>query len=139
MNGDKKDYVIDLEHQKCDCGLYAVEKIPYSHAIAAGTYAGLHISMPHLYARFTQRILFLSPQQTYNTKGYLILLLSMMLKLKIGTNHFYFPLFYYIFTQVKKYFKFYGTLMRFCTLKICVSFYIKSDGELHKKCPLLVL
>lgn len=58
MKGDKKDYVVDLEHQKCDCSLYAVEKIPYSHAIAAGTYAGLHISMPHLYARFTQRILF---------------------------------------------------------------------------------
>ncbi|KAF3485956.1 hypothetical protein F2Q69_00055657 [Brassica cretica] len=42
--GGKKDSVVDLEHQKCDCGVYAVEKIPCSHAIAAGSYAGLHIS-----------------------------------------------------------------------------------------------
>ncbi|KAF3564918.1 hypothetical protein DY000_02012344 [Brassica cretica] len=35
---------INLEHGKCDCGVYAVEKIPCSHAIAAGTSAGLHIS-----------------------------------------------------------------------------------------------
>ncbi|KAF2571184.1 hypothetical protein F2Q70_00001939 [Brassica cretica] len=28
----------------CDCGVYQVEKIPCSHAIAAGTAAGLHIS-----------------------------------------------------------------------------------------------
>ncbi|KAF2607031.1 hypothetical protein F2Q68_00044927 [Brassica cretica] len=28
----------------CDCGVYAVEKIPCSHAISAGTSAGLHIS-----------------------------------------------------------------------------------------------
>ncbi|KAF3587284.1 hypothetical protein F2Q69_00027837 [Brassica cretica] len=31
------DCVVDLKHGKCDCGVYAVEKIPYSHAIAAGT------------------------------------------------------------------------------------------------------
>ncbi|KAF2546915.1 hypothetical protein F2Q70_00023222 [Brassica cretica] len=37
------DCVVDLEHGKCDCGVYAVEKIPCSHAIAAGTSAGLHI------------------------------------------------------------------------------------------------
>ncbi|KAF3543873.1 hypothetical protein DY000_02005565 [Brassica cretica] len=37
--GDKMDRVVDLEHGKCDCGVYAVEKIPYSHAIAAGTSA----------------------------------------------------------------------------------------------------
>ncbi|KAF3485029.1 hypothetical protein F2Q69_00053666 [Brassica cretica] len=40
----KMDCVVDLEHGKCDCGVYAVEKIPCSHAIAAGTSAGLHIS-----------------------------------------------------------------------------------------------
>ncbi|KAF3598121.1 hypothetical protein DY000_02022934 [Brassica cretica] len=38
------DCVVDLKHGKCDCGVYAVEKIPCSHAIAAGTSAGLHIS-----------------------------------------------------------------------------------------------
>ncbi|KAF3505178.1 hypothetical protein F2Q69_00044651 [Brassica cretica] len=38
------DCVVDLELGKCDYGVYAVEKIPCSHAIAAGTSAGLHIS-----------------------------------------------------------------------------------------------
>ncbi|KAF3503413.1 hypothetical protein F2Q69_00044649 [Brassica cretica] len=38
------DCVVDLEHGKCDCGVYAVEKILCSHAIAGGTSAGLHIS-----------------------------------------------------------------------------------------------
>ncbi|KAF3502606.1 hypothetical protein F2Q69_00043869 [Brassica cretica] len=38
--GGKMDCVVDLEHGKCDCGVYAVEKIPCSHAIAAGTSAG---------------------------------------------------------------------------------------------------
>ncbi|KAF2567317.1 hypothetical protein F2Q68_00026904 [Brassica cretica] len=42
--GGKKDSVVDLEHQKCDCCVYAVEKIPYSHAIAVGSYAGLDFS-----------------------------------------------------------------------------------------------
>ncbi|KAF2563326.1 hypothetical protein F2Q70_00017893 [Brassica cretica] len=40
-----QDCVVDLEHQKCDCDVYAVEKIPFSHAIAAGSYAGLNISI----------------------------------------------------------------------------------------------
>ncbi|KAF2587580.1 hypothetical protein F2Q70_00036172 [Brassica cretica] len=40
----KKDCVVDLEHRKCDYGVNGVEKIPCSHAIAAGSYAGLHIS-----------------------------------------------------------------------------------------------
>ncbi|KAF2538720.1 hypothetical protein F2Q68_00021470 [Brassica cretica] len=44
VKGGKKDGVVDLEHRKCDCGVYGVEKIPCSHAIAAGSYAGLHIS-----------------------------------------------------------------------------------------------
>ncbi|KAF3564966.1 hypothetical protein DY000_02012831 [Brassica cretica] len=44
VKGGKMDCVVDLEHGKCDCGVYAVEKIPCSHAIAAGTSAGLHIS-----------------------------------------------------------------------------------------------
>ena len=39
-----KDCVVDLEHRKCDCGVYGVEKIPCSHAIAARSYASLHIS-----------------------------------------------------------------------------------------------
>ncbi|KAF2573336.1 hypothetical protein F2Q70_00000840 [Brassica cretica] len=44
VKGGKMDCVVDLEHGKYDCGVYAVEKIPCSHAIAAGTSAGLHIS-----------------------------------------------------------------------------------------------
>ncbi|KAF3561611.1 hypothetical protein DY000_02018461 [Brassica cretica] len=40
VKGGKMDCVVDLEHGKCDCGVYAVEKIPCSHAIAAGTSAG---------------------------------------------------------------------------------------------------
>ncbi|KAF3593837.1 hypothetical protein DY000_02021439 [Brassica cretica] len=44
VQGGKKDCVVDLEHRKCDCGVYGVEKIPCSHAIAAGSYARLHIS-----------------------------------------------------------------------------------------------
>ncbi|KAF3604999.1 hypothetical protein DY000_02046922 [Brassica cretica] len=44
VKGGKMDCVVDLEHGKCDCGVYAVEKIPCSHAIAAGTSVGLHIS-----------------------------------------------------------------------------------------------
>ncbi|KAF3517528.1 hypothetical protein DY000_02058823 [Brassica cretica] len=40
----QKDCVVDLEHQKCDCGVYGVEKRPCSHAIADGSYVGLHIS-----------------------------------------------------------------------------------------------
>ncbi|KAF2539306.1 hypothetical protein F2Q68_00022110 [Brassica cretica] len=44
VKGGKMDCVVDLEHGKCDCGVYAVEKIPFSHVIAAGTSAGLHIS-----------------------------------------------------------------------------------------------
>ncbi|KAF3604106.1 hypothetical protein F2Q69_00036778 [Brassica cretica] len=44
VQGAKKDCFVDLEHRKCDCGVYGVEKIPCSHAIAAGSYAGLYIS-----------------------------------------------------------------------------------------------
>ncbi|XP_033138744.1 uncharacterized protein LOC103849422 [Brassica rapa] len=44
VKGGKMDSVVDLEHGKCDCGVYAMEKIPCSHAIAAGTSASLHIS-----------------------------------------------------------------------------------------------
>ncbi|KAF3589612.1 hypothetical protein F2Q69_00029445 [Brassica cretica] len=44
VKGGKMDCVVDLELRKCDCGVYAVEKIPCSRAIAAGSYAGLHIS-----------------------------------------------------------------------------------------------
>ncbi|KAF2549505.1 hypothetical protein F2Q70_00023847 [Brassica cretica] len=44
VNGGKMDCVVDLEHRKCDCGVYAVEKIPCSHATAAGTSVRLHIS-----------------------------------------------------------------------------------------------
>ncbi|KAF2572785.1 hypothetical protein F2Q70_00002647 [Brassica cretica] len=36
----KVDCVVDLENGKCDCGVYEVEKIPCSHAIAAG----IHVS-----------------------------------------------------------------------------------------------
>ncbi|KAG5375503.1 hypothetical protein IGI04_040099, partial [Brassica rapa subsp. trilocularis] len=42
--GGNRDCNVDLELQKCDCGVYQVEKIPCSHAIAAGTAAGVHIS-----------------------------------------------------------------------------------------------
>ncbi|KAF2571070.1 hypothetical protein F2Q70_00004625 [Brassica cretica] len=44
LEGGKKDRVVDLEHRKCDCGVYGVEKIPCSHAITTGSYAGLHVS-----------------------------------------------------------------------------------------------
>nr|VDD55179.1 unnamed protein product [Brassica oleracea] len=44
VKGGNRDCNVDLELQKCDCGVYQVEKIPCSHAIAAGTTAGLHIS-----------------------------------------------------------------------------------------------
>ncbi|KAF3585404.1 hypothetical protein F2Q69_00031322 [Brassica cretica] len=43
VKGGKMDCVVDLEHGKCDCGVYAVEKIPCSHAIAAGTSVGTHM------------------------------------------------------------------------------------------------
>ncbi|CAG7865242.1 unnamed protein product, partial [Brassica rapa] len=44
VKGGNRDCNVDLELQKCDCGIYQVEKIPCSHAIAAGTAAGVHIS-----------------------------------------------------------------------------------------------
>ena len=44
VKGGKIDCVVDLEHAKCDCGVYGVEKIPCSHAIAAGESVGLHIN-----------------------------------------------------------------------------------------------
>ncbi|KAG5410403.1 hypothetical protein IGI04_006722 [Brassica rapa subsp. trilocularis] len=44
VKGGNRDCNVDLELQKCDCGVYQVEKIPCSHAIAAGTAAGVHIS-----------------------------------------------------------------------------------------------
>ncbi|KAF2531323.1 hypothetical protein F2Q70_00031291 [Brassica cretica] len=64
VKGGKMDCVVDLEHGKCDCGVYAVEKIPCSHAIAAGTFAGLHISTlvclvyskDFLFARYSENI-----------------------------------------------------------------------------------
>ena len=34
----RRDCVVDLEHVKCDCGVYGIEKICYSHAIAAGSF-----------------------------------------------------------------------------------------------------
>ena len=34
----KRDCVVDLEHVNCDCGVYGIEKIPCSHAIAAGSF-----------------------------------------------------------------------------------------------------
>ncbi|KAF2539237.1 hypothetical protein F2Q68_00019543 [Brassica cretica] len=40
VQGGKKGCVVDLEHRKCDCGVYGVEKIHCSHVIAAGSYAG---------------------------------------------------------------------------------------------------
>ncbi|KAF2547216.1 hypothetical protein F2Q70_00021872 [Brassica cretica] len=51
------DCVVDLELRKCDCGVYAVEKIPCSRAIAAGSYAGLHIST-HVCPVYSKDILF---------------------------------------------------------------------------------
>ncbi|KAF3555624.1 hypothetical protein F2Q69_00011921 [Brassica cretica] len=44
VKGGKMDCVVDLEHGKCDCSVYAVEKIPCSHAIATETSDDLHIS-----------------------------------------------------------------------------------------------
>jgi len=64
VKGGKMDCVVDLEHAKCDCGVYGVEKIPCSHAIAAGIHAGLHISTlvcplyskNYLYAGYSENI-----------------------------------------------------------------------------------
>ncbi|KAF8111459.1 hypothetical protein N665_0075s0005 [Sinapis alba] len=39
-----RNCIVDLELGKCECGVYAIEKIPCSHAIAAGNHVGLHIS-----------------------------------------------------------------------------------------------
>ncbi|KAF2613427.1 hypothetical protein F2Q70_00013513 [Brassica cretica] len=39
VKGGNRDCNVDLELQKCDCGVYQVKKIPCSHAIAAGTAA----------------------------------------------------------------------------------------------------
>ncbi|KAF8117454.1 hypothetical protein N665_0010s0031 [Sinapis alba] len=44
VTGGIRNCIVDLEHGKCDCGIYAVEKIPCSHVIAAGNHDGLHIS-----------------------------------------------------------------------------------------------
>ncbi|XP_056866447.1 uncharacterized protein LOC130512453 [Raphanus sativus] len=64
VKGGKMDCAVDLEHVKCGCGVYGVEKIPCSHAIAAGTHAGVHIdtlvcplySKNHLYAGYSENI-----------------------------------------------------------------------------------
>ncbi|KAF3599248.1 hypothetical protein F2Q69_00036296 [Brassica cretica] len=72
VHGGKKDCVVDLEHQKCDFGVYGVEKIPCSHAIAAGSYAGLHnstlvcpvYSKDILFAGYSENIYHCVGQQT---------------------------------------------------------------------------
>ena len=44
VTSGRQDSVVDLEHVKCDCGVYGIEKIPCSHAIAAGSFANLNIA-----------------------------------------------------------------------------------------------
>ncbi|KAF3541283.1 hypothetical protein F2Q69_00019292 [Brassica cretica] len=64
VKGGNRDCNVDLELQECDCGVYQVEKTPCSHAIAAGTAAGVHISTlvwpvyskDTLFARYSENI-----------------------------------------------------------------------------------
>ncbi|CAN6855052.1 unnamed protein product, partial [Brassica oleracea] len=44
VTGGKRNCIVDLQQIKCDCGVYGIEKIPCSHAIAAETFAKLHIA-----------------------------------------------------------------------------------------------
>ncbi|CAA7017279.1 unnamed protein product [Microthlaspi erraticum] len=37
-------YIVNLENRSCECGVFQIEKIPCSHAIAASTEANMHIS-----------------------------------------------------------------------------------------------
>ncbi|KAF8075372.1 hypothetical protein N665_1100s0011 [Sinapis alba] len=43
VKGGKRDCVVDLEHGKCDCGVFAIEKIPCPHAIAVTTFYGVDV------------------------------------------------------------------------------------------------
>ncbi|KAF2587712.1 hypothetical protein F2Q70_00036054 [Brassica cretica] len=57
----KRNCIVDVQQIKCDCGVYGIEKIHYSHAIAAGSFSKLHIasivsplySREHLYAGYS--------------------------------------------------------------------------------------
>ncbi|KAF2531584.1 hypothetical protein F2Q70_00031001 [Brassica cretica] len=63
----------------CDCGVYAMEKIPCSHAIAAGTSAGLHISTlvcpvyskDFLFAGYSEKYIVVLDNKLRNTHAFL--------------------------------------------------------------------
>nr|VDC95043.1 unnamed protein product [Brassica oleracea] len=50
VKGGKMDCVVDLEHAKCDCGVYGVEKIPLLSCYSSLEYMLVCIS-PHLYVQ----------------------------------------------------------------------------------------
>ncbi|KAF3582920.1 hypothetical protein DY000_02030653 [Brassica cretica] len=62
--GGKRNCIVDLQQIKGDCGVNGIEKIPCSHAIAAETFAKLHIaslvsllySRENLYTGYSQNI-----------------------------------------------------------------------------------
>ncbi|KAF2551482.1 hypothetical protein F2Q68_00033559 [Brassica cretica] len=64
VTGGKRNCIVDLQQIKCDCGVNGIEKIPCSHAIAAETFAKLHIaslvsplySRENLYTGYSQNI-----------------------------------------------------------------------------------
>ncbi|XP_018473887.2 uncharacterized protein LOC108845122 [Raphanus sativus] len=53
VTGGRRNCIVDLEHIKCECGVFGIEKICCSHAIAAGTFAKVHIAslVSPLYSR----------------------------------------------------------------------------------------
>ncbi|CAG7909599.1 unnamed protein product [Brassica rapa] len=44
VRGGHRDCVVDLELRRCQCGVFDIEKIPCSHAIAAAKDANIHVS-----------------------------------------------------------------------------------------------
>ena len=64
VTSGRHDCVVDLEHVKCACGVYGIEKISCSHAIAPGSFANLNIatlvcllySTAYLYAGYPENI-----------------------------------------------------------------------------------
>ncbi|XP_013594647.1 PREDICTED: uncharacterized protein LOC106302746 [Brassica oleracea var. oleracea] len=64
VRGGHRDCVVDLELQRCQCGVLDIEKIPCSHAIAAAKDANIHVttlvcpsySKNYLYAAYAANI-----------------------------------------------------------------------------------
>ncbi|XP_022568685.1 uncharacterized protein LOC111211700 [Brassica napus] len=64
VKGGHRDCVVDLELRRCQCGVFDIEKIPCSHAIAAAKDANIHVttfvcpsySKNYLYAAYAANI-----------------------------------------------------------------------------------